>query len=474
VSRITVIGDVLLDRDVSGQVDRVCPEAPAPVVDEVAVGARPGGAGLAAVLAARMGHEVTLVTALADDEAGADLRALLAQHDVQIVALHDSGSTVEKTRICVDGRPLLRWDRGAAGTAGPLPPEARTAAAGATAALVADYGRATLRGHDVRRWLAAVAASGTPVVWDPHPRGVRPVGRTRLVTPNRSETELFARDLGAAPQGSGLASVAAAARCLRSAWHVGAISVTLGADGALVVQSDGAPLVVPVPRPDHDADTCGAGDAFAAAATAAFASGAVVSEAVAAAVAAAADFVGRGGAAAVSGTAPSRPSVTAEPPARLVATGGCFDVLHPGHVATLQQARRLGDRLVVLVNSDVSVRRLKGPDRPIQRIEDRVAVLEALECVDQVVVFDEDTPALALRALRPAIFVKGGDYAEAHLHETDVMAEWGGTVVTVPFLAGRSTTRIVERIRAATTPRPENPAGTTSGTTSDHDQRSTA
>lgn len=450
MSRITVIGDVLLDRDVSGQVDRVCPDAPAPVVDEVALAERPGGAGLAAVLAAGMGHDVTLVSAMADDEAGATLRALLAEHGVAVVAMADTGSTVEKIRICVGGRPLLRWDRGCAGVAGPLPPEARTAAARSTAVLVADYARATLRGPDMRRWLSAVAASGTPVVWDPHPRGVRPVGRTRLVTPNRNEAAQFACDLGAPPAGDGLAAVTADARWLRRAWGVGAVSVTLGTDGALVVQGDGAPLVVPVPRPTADADTCGAGDAFAAAATAAFGSGSVVSEAVDAAVAAAAAFVRRGGVGGLSGVTAVPPAPQATAATRLVATGGCFDVLHPGHVATLQQARRLGDRLVVLVNSDESVHRLKGPGRPIQRIEDRVAVLEALECVDEVVVFDDDTPVSALRSLRPAVFVKGGDYAETHLAESDVMAEWGGTVVTVPFLAGRSTTRIVERIRTAT------------------------
>jgi rfaE bifunctional protein nucleotidyltransferase chain/domain len=129
----------------------------------------------------------------------------------------------------------------------------------------------------------------------------------------------------------------------------------------------------------------------------------------------------------------------------VVATGGCFDVLHAGHVATLERARALGDRLVVLLNSDASVRRLKGPDRPVQTQEDRAAVLASLRCVDEVVVFDDDTPVPALRRLRPALFVKGGDYSATRMPEHEVVEEWGGEVVTVPFLAGRSTTSLLAR-----------------------------
>jgi D-beta-D-heptose 7-phosphate kinase/D-beta-D-heptose 1-phosphate adenosyltransferase len=128
----------------------------------------------------------------------------------------------------------------------------------------------------------------------------------------------------------------------------------------------------------------------------------------------------------------------------VVATGGCFDLLHPGHVATLRAARALGDCLLVCLNSDRSVRRLKGPSRPIVAEDDRSAVLSALGCVDAVVVFDEDTPAEILRALRPDVWVKGGDYAAADLPEAAVLAEWGGRAVVLPFVEGRSTTRLIE------------------------------
>jgi rfaE bifunctional protein nucleotidyltransferase chain/domain len=131
----------------------------------------------------------------------------------------------------------------------------------------------------------------------------------------------------------------------------------------------------------------------------------------------------------------------------VVATGGCFDLLHAGHVATLRAARRLGDCLVVCVNSDDSVRRLKGPERPLVGHEDRVAVLSALDCVDAVLVFGEDTPCTVLEALRPDIWVKGGDYVAGTLPEDEVLSRWGGRSVVVPYLPGRSTTQLVARAR---------------------------
>ncbi|MDP9005781.1 MAG: D-glycero-beta-D-manno-heptose 1-phosphate adenylyltransferase, partial [Actinomycetota bacterium] len=186
------------------------------------------------------------------------------------------------------------------------------------------------------------------------------------------------------------------------------------------------------------------------------AGGALVSEAVEAAVAAASAFVAAGGAAGLSVDLADPPATApagdvAELVARvranggaLVATGGCFDLLHAGHVHMLRAARSLGDALVVLLNSDESVRRLKGPDRPLQGQDDRAAVLAALDCVDAVVIFDEDTPVEALERLRPDVFAKGADYAVADLPEATTLASWGGETVVVPYLQGRSTTRLLE------------------------------
>ena len=218
----------------------------------------------------------------------------------------------------------------------------------------------------------------------------------------------------------------------------------------------------------HGADTCGAGDMFAAAAANALSHGALPSEAVVTATRTASDFLAAGGVGslrpgtAVAGSAPAdldvatdtgTPAGAVTDPVALagrvhaaggtvVAAGGCFDLLHAGHVSLLQAARSLGDCLIVCLNSDESVRRLKGEGRPLNPAADRVSVLAALHCVDAVLVFGEDTPGAALQRLRPDLWVKGGDYEGQVLPEAALLSTWGGQAVTVPYLAGRSTTRL--------------------------------
>ena len=309
---------------------------------------------------------------------------------------------------------------------------------------------------------------------------------TLLATPN--ETELLARTGSSA---GGLSGLSAAARELLAGWQLPWLAVTLGSRGAMLHDGDGPLLVDAIPVTGQD--TCGAGDCFAVALLTALVEGALPSEAVEAAVREAAEFV-RTGAAAGLATGTNEPAGTNKPgdeqaagtnklgrdeqaagtnklagtsepalaagsevgagPApvarirarggTVVATGGCFDLLHPGHVSVLEAARRLGDCLIVCLNSDRSVHRLKGPGRPLQSEQDRATVLRALRCVDEVVVFEEDTPIETLRALRPDVWVKGGDYAGIELPEAAVLAEWGGVAVTVPYQAGRSTTSLVE------------------------------
>jgi D-beta-D-heptose 7-phosphate kinase/D-beta-D-heptose 1-phosphate adenosyltransferase len=444
MTRVLVVGDVLLDRDVLGHVERICPDAPVPVLDQDRTVERPGGAGLAAVLAGRHGVEVDLLCALAPDDGGHLLRELLDAAGVRVLDCGTGGSTVEKVRVRAGGQSLVRIDRGDGADLGALSEDATARALDADVVLVADYGRGVSAHEPVRALLSAARRAGTPVVWDPHPKGADPVPDVTLVTPNRREAAGFSEqeDGGAET----LAADVRRARQLRGRWSSAAVAVTLGESGALLVTGDGAPLVVPVEQPVPAADTCGAGDAFAAAVAVALGRGAVLSEAVQEGVRAASGFVA---------DSRSDEDASATQPAgaggggrsgTLIATGGCFDLLHPGHVSTLERARRLGDRLVVLLNSDASVRRLKGPSRPVQDEHDRAAVLRSLACVDDVVVFDEDTPVEALRRLRPDVFVKGGDYSSAELPEATVLSEWGGTVVTVPFLAGRSTTGLLQRI----------------------------
>jgi D-beta-D-heptose 7-phosphate kinase/D-beta-D-heptose 1-phosphate adenosyltransferase len=457
---LVVVGDALLDRDLDGRAERLAPDAPVPVVDDPTERPRPGGAALAATLAGLLDRrEVVLVTALARDEPGAVLRRLLGLAGVTVVDLGLAGPTAEKIRIRAAGRPLLRLDRGARpGRPGPLGEAGRRAISGAAAVLVADYGRGLAAEPDVRAALADRRAR-VPLVWDPHPKGAPPVRDARLATPNRAESERFVAEVA----GEGLAAVTARARVLAERWSAAGVAVTLGAGGALLVAGAGAPLVVPAPAAPGG-DPCGAGDRFASAAAGLLADGALPSEAVAGAVAAASSFVAAGGAAAVG--MPASPPAGARGPAAgdaveralalvgrvragggtVVATGGCFDLLHAGHVATLRSARALGDCLVVCLNSDDSVRRLKGHDRPLVPEADRVAVLEALGCVDAVVPFDERTPEAVLARLRPDVFAKGGDYALADLPEAAALAAWGGQAVVLPYLEGRSTTRLMKEV----------------------------
>ncbi|MGC5286633.1 PfkB family carbohydrate kinase [Micromonospora sp. DT231] len=463
---VVVLGDTLLDRDVEGVVNRLCPDSPVPVLDETAASDRPGGAGLAAVFAAAQGAEVVLVTALADDAGGARLSALLAAAGVRVYPLALSGATPEKIRLRARGRVLLRHDRGGtSGEPGQPSDEVLRVIGAASAVLVSDYGRGVARQPALRQALAATRA---PVVWDPHPRGPAAVPGVHLATPNESEMREL---VPALPGASRLAAASRGAQGLRRRWRAGAVAVTLGGDGALLCHAGSTPLVVPTPG-SAEGDTCGAGDRFAAAASLALAEGALVSEAVQAAVAEASAYVAGGGVAAalpppvrptptsVAGPGGDRVGVAAVATllgevraagGTVVATGGCFDLLHAGHVATLQAARQLGDCLIVCVNSDASVAGLKGPDRPVMSEGDRSRLLAALSCVDAVLIFDEPTPDAALSWVRPDIWVKGGDYATgggdaaATLPEAEVLRRWGGNTVVVPYLDGRSTTDLIVR-----------------------------
>ncbi|WP_373873936.1 PfkB family carbohydrate kinase [Virgisporangium ochraceum] len=441
---MVVVGDTLLDRDVDGSVERLCPDAPVPVLAEGSVTERAGGAGLAATLAAADGHEVALVTALSDDPAGALLAGLLHAAGVEVHALPLAGATVEKTRLRSDGRTLLRLDRGGGDPSGDPGAATLSTLADADAVLVSDYGQGIARHPALRQ---ALSRFGGPVVWDPHPRGPAAVPGVRLVTPNEDELVTLA---GAPGPGVRLAVTARAAHALRERWRVAAVAVTLGSDGALLCHAGPAPLVVATPHgAPPGADTCGAGDRFAAAATAALAAGALVSEAVQEAVARATAYVAAGRPSRTSASGTTVADVVGPVRAAggtVVATGGCFDLLHTGHLATLRAARALGDCLVVCLNSDRSVRERKGPDRPVTPQADRARLLAALDCVDAVAVFDEPTPEAVLSWLRPDIWVKGGDYSESDLPEADLVRRWGGQTVIVPYLPGRSTTATIARL----------------------------
>lgn len=473
---LVVVGDVLLDEDIEGVSTRLSPDAPAPVVDVTGDRRHPGGAGLAAVLAARDGRPVVLVTALGDDAASEAVRRGLRGR-VRLVEIPLDGTLPVKTRVLAGGRPLVRIDRGG-GTPGEPDGAVREALADAHAVLVADYGRHTA--STVRAHLEAVAPR-TPLVWDPHPKGDAPVPGARLVTPNAAEARALC------PGGDdSLRAYAERGAELAKRWRAAGVAVTLGARGVLLSRpATGTPMLVPAPY-RATGDPCGAGDCFAATTAAALADGALPEEALQRAVAEAAEFVAAGGAGnpglwhtvpesgADPGSGPGPHSdsgsgsgsgetsgtdafaLAERVRARggtVVATGGCFDLLHAGHVGLLESARRIGDCLIVCLNSDASLARRKGPGRPLNPAADRAHVLAALGSVDAVVVFEEDTPEALLNRLRPDVWVKGGDYSVQDLPEARALRAWGGQAVVLPYLDGRSTTLLARRAAEAAVPR---------------------
>jgi D-beta-D-heptose 7-phosphate kinase / D-beta-D-heptose 1-phosphate adenosyltransferase len=454
-----VIGDSMLDVDVEGSAHRLSPEAPVPVVEPDRIWQRPGGAGLAAVLAARLHPEVVLVTATADDPTGRALAGLFAADypGIKVISVPLSGGTVSKIRIRAGGQSVVRVDHGDGYAADfPLPGDVLAAVQEAAAICVADYGRG-VAAHTELRAIVEAAAEHLPVVWDPHPRGSRPIRGCALATPNHAEGKHFS------PQTTNIGQLPGA---LRKEWGAGAVSVTLGARGAMFADRNHAAqhIVAPETAGPGRSDACGAGDRFSVAAATALAEGADALQAATSAVDAASRFVAAGGAAAVSSIMPMPGGIdlSTETGAvtgmdsvlaladrvrhrggTLVATGGCFDLLHTGHVRLLRRARDLGDVLVVLINSDDSVRQIKGAGRPVVPAEDRARVLAALGCVDGVAVFSETSPAAALERLRPDIWVKGGDYTGVELPEAEVVQRHGGEVLLLPTVPGYSSSKLI-------------------------------
>jgi rfaE bifunctional protein kinase chain/domain len=289
---LVVVGDVLLDREVIGTVERLCPEAPVPVLAETSTVDRPGGAGLAALLAAdhadARSREVVLVGAFGRDDGGDRLRELLAQAGVRVVALPMHGSTVEKVRMRSGEHLLMRLDRGNGGVVGRAPADALAAIEAAGALLVSDYGRGVTGQPQLRTALAG-RAHRVPVVWDPHPNGAVPVPAVSLVTPNSAE----AARLGST-SGCDLTASMANAEHLRRYWSAAAVTVTLAARGAVLSDGVRPPTLVPAPLRARG-DSCGAGDRFASAAVAALADGMSTLDAVVTAVTEATAFVAAGG-----------------------------------------------------------------------------------------------------------------------------------------------------------------------------------
>jgi D-beta-D-heptose 7-phosphate kinase/D-beta-D-heptose 1-phosphate adenosyltransferase len=438
MSRIAIVGDAVIDVDVTGQVERVGPEG-CLVLEAETERRRPGAAALAALGAAADGAHVQLVTALGADEPAHWLRRTLIEAGIDLVDIGLAGPTPQKWRLRSTDGTLLRVDRDC--SLSPLHATAidtvRESLVAADAVLVSDYGRGVARElqHAIRS-----AAEVRPVLWDPHPRGPKPPPGLDLATPNEREAAALARTP------NGLAREELARRLAERL--ASPVALTCGGDGAVLVEPGQPPVEIPTTA--SHGDPCGAGDRLASRAAVERSVGASRRDAVAAGVRAATRYV-------ETGCFESREDDLTDgfELARrvrrqggvVVAAGGCFDLLHAGHIQLLQAARAMGNCLIVCLNSDRSVRRLKGPGRPVVGEEDRRRVVEALGCVDAVVLFDEDTPAQGLERLRPHVFAKGADYAVQDLPERAVLGRWGGRVAILPLSDGRSTTRLIEQAR---------------------------
>jgi D-beta-D-heptose 7-phosphate kinase/D-beta-D-heptose 1-phosphate adenosyltransferase len=462
--QVTVIGEAMLDRWVRGGVQRVSREAPVPVVEVGEPDEAPGGAANTAANLAALGAEVRLVALVGDDDDGRRLVQLLdaAGVDTTGIVACAGAVTPSKTRIVGGDQILVRVDRGVHPA---LSAEDRrhferalSRPADRGVVLICDYGMGLL--DAAARAVLARLPRPRALIVDAHDPRVWAQLAPDVVTPNAAEAELL---IGLRLPTAGRAdAVAEAARTLLAAAGASSAVVTLDRDGTVVLDGNDMRRTYATPAPENQAS--GAGDTFAAALAAAIGVGVDLGRAAEFAQRAAdvvvaqpgtsvctlddlASEQGRGGPAALSAEA-LRAALEAERARgrRIVFTNGCFDVLHLGHTMHLRQAKALGDVLVVAVNDDASVQRLKGPGRPVNPIEERTAVIESLGCVDYVVVFAEDSPVRLLQQLRPEIYAKGGDYTPEMLEETGVVRAYGGEVRILDFIPAHSTSAVIDRI----------------------------
>jgi len=469
-AHVLVVGDLMLDRFVSGTVERISPEAPIPVFQTGTERPMPGGAGNVATNVVALGGAATLVGVTGDDAAGRTLTDLLAGHQrltARVVA-DAARPTSVKTRYVAQGQQVLRADSEQRHA---LAPEvaARLLAAideampQAGALVVSDYGKGVFTPDLLRQIIAKAAAQGIPVVVDPFGRDFTRYNGAGYVSPNRAELALASGTAADTTE-----QILAAAQQVMASAGVGAMLVTRSEDGLSLIGRDGvATHFTAEAREVYDVS--GAGDTVVAAFAASLAAGGETADAAALANTAAGIVVTKAGTAVVSASeliahtheadlkasdAKVRPLDDAlrvvagwrERGLRVGFTNGAFDLLHPGHIASLAQAKSHCDRLVVALNSDASVRGLKGPTRPIQNETARAMVLGAMGQVDLVVIFEDDTPLALINAIRPDVLVKGGDYRLDQVVGADVVQGYGGTVVLADYVDGHSTTRTVSRM----------------------------
>lgn len=460
---MVVAGDVMLDRYLFGGTERISPEAPVPVVQVRETVNRAGGAANVAANLASLGVDTTLIGVVGQDDEAAALKAVLEQQNVncrfKAVA---NWPTTTKTRVQSRGQQLIRLDREEWGASGSdaLTGYLKKALKSASTVVLSDYGKGAL--GDVSAMIDLCRNANTPVFVDPKGSDFDKYRGATVLTPNQSEFESVAGVCDSEDE------LVERVRKMISELELGGLLVTRSEKGMLLVEASDEPVFLST-RVSEVFDVTGAGDTVIAVLAGAVASGESMAAAAALSNLAAGLVVRKTGVASVS-----RSEIRAALHQRgqggrglvkevelaamisdakyqnesIVMTNGCFDVLHAGHVAYLEEAKSLGDRLIVAVNDDESVRRLKGSDRPVNALQDRMAVLAGLAAVDWVVPFSEDTPARLIRMILPDVLVKGGDYRPDDIAGAKDVLKNGGEVRVLAFREGHSSSSIIDKLRS--------------------------
>lgn len=462
-SHVLIVGDVMLDRYWHGSSHRVSPEAPVPIVNVALEEERPGGAGNVAVNVAALGGRVSLVGVVGNDPAGHQLKARLNAAGIfSELQVSRAKPTITKLRVMSRHQQLLRMDfeeTFGVEDSNELEGKISSMLPHCSIVVLSDYAKGTLQ--DCQALINQAKAQGIPVLVDPKGGDFTRYNGASLLTPNIAEFEAV---VGKCDSERDLVSKGLA---LITQLNIASLLVTRGEMGMTLIRPGQQAIHLPA-RAREVYDVTGAGDTVIAVLAAVLAAGQSLPEAVVLANMAAGIVVGKLGAATVNAAemrrainkeySTARGVVTEEQlmfaieearanGERIVFTNGCFDIIHAGHVGYLEEARKQGDRLIVALNSDASVRRLKGQGRPINSIDRRLAVLAGLESVDWVVSFEEDTPERLLRRIKPDVLVKGGDYRADQIIGGTIVKANGGEVKVLRFFENCSTTSIVNRIR---------------------------
>ena len=459
------VGDLMLDRYVYGEVNRISPEAPIPVLRTRRTTAMPGGVGNVARNVAALGGLARLGAVAGEDAAGQELRDLIAAEDrvLDFVSRPAGATTIVKTRFVAGGQQLLRLDEEEAG----VQIDDSGAFADASVILLSDYAKGVVSDGLITAALGAARRTGAPVIVDPKGRDFARYGAVDVIKPNASE---LAGATGLPVETD--AEVEAALAALLEQTTAKAIVVTRAGKGMSLMRR-GEPVRHFPGRAREVFDVSGAGDTVLASLGLALGAGASLETAVQFAILASGVVVGKAGTAvvtpaelveaelsqhAVAAQAKVTPldELAAEVEAwrrqglKVGFTNGCFDILHRGHVAYLAQARGWCDRLVVALNTDASVRRLKGEGRPVNDLDSRAVVIGGLASVDRVTSFDDPTPIALIERLRPDVLIKGSDYTREGVVGGDLVESWGGVVRLADFKDGFSTTRTIEKMTGST------------------------